>query len=98
MKGLLPESVRTRTKQPYRAPDSASFFDAGKPVDYVADLFSASKISSAGYFDATATNKLFEKCRAGRAIGFADNMAFVAILSTMLLHEQFIVNSGELKP
>jgi asparagine synthase (glutamine-hydrolysing) len=97
MKGLLPESVRTRTKQPYRAPDCASFFDAGKPVDYVADLFSTSKISSAGYFDATATNKLFEKCRAGRAIGFADNMAFVAILSTMLLHEQFIINSGELK-
>jgi asparagine synthase (glutamine-hydrolysing) len=97
MKGLLPESVRTRTKQPYRAPDCASFFDAGKPVDYVADLFSNTKISSAGYFDATATNKLFEKCRAGRAIGFADNMAFVAILSTMLLHEQFIVNSGELK-
>jgi asparagine synthase (glutamine-hydrolysing) len=97
MTGLLPESVRTRTKQPYRAPDCASFFDAGKPVDYAADLFSASKISNAGYFDATATNKLFEKCRAGRAIGFADNMAFVAILSTMLLHEQFIVNSGELK-
>ncbi len=98
MKGLLPESVRTRTKQPYRAPDCASFFEADKPVDYVADLFSTTKISSAGYFDATATNKLFEKCRAGRAIGFADNMAFVAILSTMLLHEQFIVNSGELKP
>ncbi len=97
MKGLLPESVRTRTKQPYRAPDCASFFDAGKPVDYVAYLFSITKISSAGYFDATATNKLFEKCRAGRAIGFADNMAFVAILSTMLLHEQFIVNGGELK-
>ncbi len=98
MQGLLPESVRTRTKQPYRAPDSASFFDSGKPVDYVADLFSAAKISGAGYFDATATNKLFEKCRAGRAIGFADNMAFVAILSTMLLHEQFIVNSGEFSP
>ena len=97
MQGLLPESVRTRTKQPYRAPDSASFFESGKPVDYVADLFSTSKISNAGYFDATATNKLFEKCRAGRAIGFADNMAFVAILSTMLLHEQFIANNGELK-
>ncbi len=98
MKGLLPESVRTRTKQPYRAPDSASFFDAGRPVDYVADLFSAAKISSAGYFDTSATNKLFEKCRAGRAIGFADNMAFVAILSTMLLHEQFIVSTGEFLP
>jgi asparagine synthase (glutamine-hydrolysing) len=98
MEGLLPESVRTRTKQPYRAPDCASFFESGKPVDYVDDLFSSAKITSAGYFDATATNKLFEKCRTGRAVSFADNMAFVAILSTMLLHEQFIVGNGELKP
>ncbi len=94
MAGLLPESVRTRTKQPYRAPDSQSFFNAGKPADYVADLFSSQKISAAGFFDAGSTNKLFEKCRAGRAIGFADNMAFVTILSTMLLHEQFVLGHG----
>ncbi|MBL8523225.1 MAG: asparagine synthase (glutamine-hydrolyzing) [Betaproteobacteria bacterium] len=94
MTGLLPDAVRLRTKQPYRAPDSASFFVDGKPVDYVADLFSAGSISSAGYFDATATGKLFEKCRAGKAIGFADNMAFVAVLSTMLLHEQFVRGAG----
>ena len=80
-----------RTKQPYRAPDSQSFFNGGRPVAYVAELFSESKISAAGYFDAGATAKLFDKCRAGRAIGFADNMAFVAILSTMLVHEQFIL-------
>lgn len=98
MKGLLPETVRTRVKQPYRAPDCASFFESGKPVDYVDDLFSSAKITSAGYFDATATKKLFEKCRTGRAASFADNMAFVAILSTMLLHEQFIVGNGEFKP
>ena len=91
MTGLLPETVRTRTKQPYRAPDAQSFFNAGQPVEYVAELFGHSKISAAGYFDAAATLKLFEKCRAGRAIGFADNMAFVAILSTMLMHEQFIL-------
>jgi asparagine synthase (glutamine-hydrolysing) len=90
MKGLLPESIRARTKQPYRAPDSQSFFESGKPVDYVDDLFSGSRIAQAGYFDATAVRKLFEKCRAGRAIGFGDNMAFVGILSTMLLHEAFL--------
>lgn len=90
MKGLLPETVRARTKQPYRAPDSASFFDDGKPVEYVADLLGATSIASAGYFDPAAVGKLFEKCRTGRAIGFADNMAFVAVLSTMLVHEQFI--------
>jgi len=89
--GLLPDAIRTRPKQPYRAPDSASFFDAGRPVDYVAHLFSPSALSAAGYFDPVAAGKLFEKCRAGRAIGFGDNMAFVAILSTMLLHEQFVL-------
>jgi asparagine synthase (glutamine-hydrolysing) len=91
MAGRLPEAVRGRTKQPYRAPDSASFFEAGAPVDYVAHLLSAPAIRAADYFDAGAVAKLHEKCRAGRAIGFADNMAFVAILSTMLLHEQLVL-------
>lgn len=90
MNGLLPDSIRTRTKQPYRAPDSASFFEGGKAVDYVDDLLSDSRIKQAGYFDAAAVRKLFEKCRAGRAIGFGDNMAFVGILSTMLLHDSFV--------
>ena len=93
--GLLPESVRTRAKQPYRAPDSQSFFEAGVPAGYVGDLLAAPSIRDAGYFDPVAVGKLFEKCRAGRAIGFADNMAFVAILSTMLLHEQFVRGGGQ---
>ncbi len=93
--GLLPESVRTRAKQPYRAPDSQSFFEAGVPAGYVGDLLAAPSIRAAGYFDPVAVGKLFEKCRAGRAIGFADNMAFVAILSTMLLHEQFVRGGGQ---
>jgi asparagine synthase (glutamine-hydrolysing) len=102
MTGLLPEAVRLRAKQPYRAPDSQSFFEAGVPVDYVAELLGAAKLAAAGYFDAGAVAKLVEKCRAGRAIGFADNMAFVAILSTMLIHEQFVLGndmgSGRLAP
>lgn len=97
MQGLLPETVRGRTKQPYRAPDSQSFFVNQQPVDYVADLFSTSKLADAGYFNPAAVQKLFEKSRSGRAIGFADNMAFVAILSTMLLHEQFVTHDCALK-
>jgi asparagine synthase (glutamine-hydrolysing) len=94
MTGLLPETVRTRTKQPYRAPDSQSFFANGKPVDYVAELLSESRIARAGYFDPKAVTKLVEKCRAGRAIGFGDNMAFVGILSTMLVDESMICGLG----
>ena len=90
MRGLIPEAIRTRTKQPYRAPDSQSFFEHGEPVDYVADLMSSKAISDAGYFDPKAVSKLFAKCQAGRAIGFADNMAFMGVLSTMLLHSQFM--------
>lgn len=90
----LPKSVLTRTKQPYRAPDSQAFFEKGVPVGYVAEMFDTQRLASAGYFDPGATLKLFEKCRSGRAIGFADNMAFVAILSTMLLHHQFVENNA----
>lgn len=92
--GLLPESIRTRTKQPYRAPDSQSFFTNGQPVDYVGELLGESRIARAGYFDPKAVTKLFEKCRAGRAIGFGDNMAFVGILSTMLLDDSMICTPG----
>ena len=86
--GLLPDEIVNRTKQPYRAPDSQSFFFDGKPLEYVAAMMDPQRIREAGYFDPAAVGRLFEKCRQGRATGFADNQAFVGILSTMLLHEQ----------
>ncbi|MGC8703114.1 MAG: asparagine synthase (glutamine-hydrolyzing) [Thiomonas sp.] len=90
MDGLLPDALRHRTKQPYRAPDSQSFFHDGEPVDYVAELFSAARLKEAGYFDVPAAIRLFDKARAGKVIGFGDNMAFVGMLSTLLLHDRFI--------
>ena len=85
---LLPDEIVRRTKQPYRAPDSQSFFFAGQPLDYVAELMGADRIRAAGYFDPAPVARLFEKCRLGRARGFADNQAFVGILSTMLIHHE----------
>lgn len=87
--GLLPEEIRARTKQPYRAPDAPCFFEAGEPLPWVAELLGERSLRDAGWFDAAAVARLVEKCRAGRAIGFGDNMALVGVLSTMLLHEQF---------
>jgi len=89
-RGRLPESVRNRPKQPYRAPDSQSFFSNGVPHPRVAEAFEKNRLLEVGYFDAESACKLFDKCRRGKAIGFADNMAFVGIYSTMLLHEQFV--------
>ena len=86
----LQESIGARTKQPYRAPDSASFFADGRLRDETAELLDRRSLDDAGLFDPASVNKLVDKCRAGRAIGFGDNMAFVGIVSTMLLHRQFV--------
>ena len=90
MAHLLPPAVAQRTKQPYRAPDSQSFFQNGTPAAYVAELFRPQRLKASGLFDPEATSKLFDKCRRGQAIGFSDNMAFVGILSALLLEEFFL--------
>jgi len=86
----LPRSIVARSKQPYRAPDSACFFEGGAPLPWVAELLSSGSLDAAGLFDPVAVAKLVDKCRAGRALGFGDNMAFVGVLSTMLLHRQYV--------
>jgi asparagine synthase (glutamine-hydrolysing) len=87
---LLPDDIVNRTKQPYRSPDSASFIHDGVPLDYVAECLGRDAIRDAGYFDANAVERLLAKARAGRINGFADNQAFVGILSTQLLHRHFL--------
>jgi asparagine synthase (glutamine-hydrolysing) len=86
---LVPESILKRVKQPYRAPDSRSFFQGDRPLPYVQELLSESNLRRTGYFHPQAVHRLLEKCRTGRALGAGDNMAFVAVLSTLLLHEHF---------
>jgi asparagine synthase (glutamine-hydrolysing) len=90
MAGLIPESIRSRNKQPYRAPDSQSFFQDGKAAEWVMDLLSETELRRAGHFNPVAVEKLLKKCANGRVIGFSDNMAFVGILSTMLLDKMFV--------
>lgn len=95
----LPPEVASRPKQPYRAPDSTCFFtgDAGDGAasgrrlrPETAELLDPAHLRDAGLFDAAAVARLVEKCRSGRAIGFADNMAFVGVVSSMWLHRQFV--------
>ncbi len=85
---LLPPTITNRTKQPYRAPISTSFFAANAPA-WVGDVLSEAEIEAAGLFDPRAVAKLAAKCRSGRPIGEGDNMALVGIISAQLLHQQF---------
>jgi asparagine synthase (glutamine-hydrolysing) len=91
-RGLVPESVTGRTKQPYRAPDAVSLLGntAGKKrPEYVDDLLSLDRIQADALFNPIAVGKLLKKFEKGRAIGIRDNMALVGILSTQLLIDQF---------
>jgi asparagine synthase (glutamine-hydrolysing) len=90
LKPLLPGDIVARTKQPYRAPDSSSFFTDNRASEYVRYQLSPGRLQQAGLFSPAAVHRLVEKCSSGQAIGFADNMAFVGILSTMIVHDQFV--------
>jgi asparagine synthase (glutamine-hydrolysing) len=89
-RGWVPDLVRERTKQPYRAPDTRSFWARGVAPEYVSTLLSPRRLADAGYFDPAAVAPLLDKCRLGRAISFGDNVAFVGILTTMLADALFV--------
>jgi asparagine synthase (glutamine-hydrolysing) len=94
---LIPASVRTRPKQPYRAPDAKSFFtdDAQTPArDYVRELLGRDRIEQDGIFHPAAVEKLVAKAYNGRLIGIRDNMALVGVLSTQLVLDQFVNRFG----
>jgi asparagine synthase (glutamine-hydrolysing) len=93
---MVPTSVRQRPKQPYRAPDAASFFGNGHQPEYVREMLSETSLRKAGLFDAKAVAKLAEKASRGETIGIKDNMALVAVLSTQLIHEQFMDHFGRI--
>ena len=83
---LLPETIGRRTKQPYRAPDSAAFASSGAP--YIAAALSEKAVAEAGMFNPRAVQKLRAKLAAGRISGFRDNAGFVGVLSGQLWHGQ----------
>ena len=91
--GLVPDRIRLRSKQPYRAPDAPSFISAhGQSPDYVSALLSPARVREDGLFDPAAVDGLVAKLRSGRPIGMRDHMALVGILSTQLVVDQFIRN------
>ncbi len=93
---MIPESILKRPKQPYRAPDAASFFFGGT-LDWVDDLTSEKVLKKAGIFNPIAVKRLTAKCRRVKGIKMSntDNMRIVGVLSTMLVHHHFIKHDGQ---
>ena len=90
-RGLVPDVIVDRSKQPYRAPDSQAFsVPAARPV--VDAALSGDALAAAGLFNAGMVEKL--KCKAlnGRATSFKDNTAFIGVLSAQLWHKTFVAD------
>jgi asparagine synthase (glutamine-hydrolysing) len=95
--GLIPERVRRRPKQPYRAPDAKCFVTGdcdGQFPEYVRDLLAPDRVQQDGIFQPAAVAQLLAKAAAGQAIGVRDNMGLVGVLSTQLVIDRFIRSLG----
>lgn len=85
---LLPPLVGHRPKQPYRAPDSASFL--GPEGARLLDVHMAEEsLAAANLFEPRAVGKLVQKAKTQPLAGFRDNAAFIGILSTQIWIDTF---------
>lgn len=89
MDGQLPDSILRRPKQAYRAPVSNSFIAKKHPA-YVEEMLSANALHETGLFNIEKVSKLLDKIKTSQQVSEMDNMALSGILSTQLVHSQFI--------
>jgi asparagine synthase (glutamine-hydrolysing) len=88
----VPEEIRMRTKQPYRAPDALSFVAPGVG-GWLEEALSPDEIARAGVFDAELVLRLKKKMTERRddaQVSHTDNMALVGAVSTQLLYRQVL--------
>jgi asparagine synthase (glutamine-hydrolysing) len=90
---LVPPTIRDRKKWPYRAPIAAPLL-ATATGRALFELLDPSHVEAVGIFDSGAVAALTAKLRAqdpGK-VSEMDEMAVLAALSTMLLHESFVAS------
>jgi asparagine synthase (glutamine-hydrolysing) len=86
----LPPSIFDRPKFAFRAPELSVFVN--DPEGMVAYHLGAPAVREAGVFDPAAVTLFLERLRRTPADRFStrDNLAFVQILSTQVLHDRFV--------
>ncbi len=90
-RGLLPERILHRGKQPYRAP-IRELFSSEVEGNYVDELLSEDKLKKSGYFNPAKVRHLLAKIRRSDQDSTSEfsSMALVGVLSTQILHRQFV--------
>jgi asparagine synthase (glutamine-hydrolysing) len=90
---LVPEEILRRHKQPYRAPIRPAFFGEDAP-EYVPEILSPAAVRRAGYFAPDAVSRLVQKASRAHELGETDSMAIMGVLSTQLLHLQYVAGAA----
>lgn len=95
---VLPAEAAARPKRPFRAPIHRSFFGPGAP-GWVQDVLSADAVRASGLFEPATVERLRRKCMNSldRGLSEGDEMALVGVLSTQLLHQQFVADPAPAK-
>jgi asparagine synthase (glutamine-hydrolysing) len=90
---LVPQAIRRRPKQPYRAPITATFLgrEGGHSPAYVEELLSPTSLKRTGYFNPSAVESLLAKGRRRGGLSEFESMALCGIISVQLLHQLFLV-------
>ena len=90
-KDVLPENIVLRPKNPYRAPIQQSLLTEGN-FDFLNDTLGEASLQAAGYFNTQKVRALTRKLSAQKNINEVDGMAIAGILSTQIIHDQYIQN------
>lgn len=88
-KGLLPDEITSRPKHPYRAPIKQSLL-SGKTAAYAREMLSETALKKAGLFDAGKVTRMLQKLRTPNPPSEIDSMALVGVLSSQIVHRQFV--------
>jgi asparagine synthase (glutamine-hydrolysing) len=89
-RGLLPERVTGRRKQPYRAPIHEVLLN-GDTLNIVEDLCSAKMIRDVGVFDEKKVSLFLENLKKRKKTGTeVEQMALCGIVSTQFIYGMFM--------
>jgi asparagine synthase (glutamine-hydrolysing) len=93
LRNRIPEKILKRPKQAYRAPIKSVFLGSEAP-DYVRDMLSESVTRKAGIFDYDSISSVLNRMQSTGMISETDNMILTSVISTHLIHYQFIENKN----
>jgi asparagine synthase (glutamine-hydrolysing) len=89
LRSVVPDEIRLRRKQPYRAPIAPTLLGDGAS-EVALEMLSPGAIASAGLFDSAKVERLVRKMQTVEHPSETDNMALAGVLSTQMIHQRFV--------